>query len=350
MTASSAGEFFPVGSGGSRIVFAPVHPALEDGPDRLHVFDRNTAALFSRIPEGSVVLEPGEGSKVWSGVEEILRAAFGRGLARDSVFIGVGGGMVCDTAAFAASVFMRGARLELVPTSLLAMVDAAFGGKTAINFEGYKNMVGTFFPAEKITVSPAFLPLLPEREFLSGLAEVIKAAMLGDGDLFRRIRDRGADLLSSESMSGAVPMLELVRRSLLVKARFVGEDPKEKGIRAHLNLGHTFAHGLESATGFRRFTHGEAVAWGILRALDAGLALGVTDPGYAEDCRGLIGSYPYPGRVSGANPADILAAMERDKKKTAGRVRFVLQRGLGDTFTMPLEPDLVRDVLERGLA
>jgi 3-dehydroquinate synthase len=229
------------------------------------------------------------------------------------------------------------------------MVDAAFGGKTAINFEGYKNMVGTFYPAGKIRISAAFLKGLPEREFLSGLAEVIKSAMLGDPDLFGLLAARGLALLSAETRSDTALMLDLARRSLLVKARFVTEDPTEKGIRAHLNLGHTFAHGLESATGFTRFTHGEAVAWGLLRALDAGTALGITDPGYAARARALITSFPFPLTVSGVAAEAVIAAMEQDKKKKDGRVRFVLQRNLADTVTMPLENALTEKAVRRGL-
>jgi 3-dehydroquinate synthase len=340
---------YTVGSGTSTLIFSGEPPLLEDRPDRLHIFDHNTAALFPRVPPGSVVLSPGEGSKAWMSVETILRAAFELRLARDSVFVGVGGGMVCDIASFAASLYMRGTGLELVPTSLLAMVDAAFGGKTAINFDGRKNMVGTFYPAGKVHVSAALLRDLPEREFLSGLAEVIKSAMLGDPELFSLLETRGPGILAANARRDAPLMLDLARRSLLVKARFVAEDPTEKGVRAFLNLGHTFAHGLESATNFSRFTHGEAVAWGILRALDAGLSLGITDPAYAARARRVLTALPYPAEVSGVPAGEIILAMGQDKKKKEGRVRFVLQRGLADTLTMPLEDSLVEAVVRRGL-
>ncbi len=340
---------FSVGQGGTRLVFSDEPYIPEDSAERLHVFDANTSALFPALPEGSVVLEPGEGSKAWEGAGRILSAALSRGMARDSLFVGVGGGMICDLTAFAASIYMRGARLELVPTSLLAMVDASFGGKTAINFQGYKNTVGTFFPAEKVMLSVGFLDRLPEREFRSGLAEVVKSAMLGDSELF--------DLLEEGSRSSSLPafrdgsfLFELVKRSLLVKARFAVDDPTENGIRSHLNLGHTFGHGLEAATGFARFTHGEAVAWGMFRALEAGLDLGETDAAYAERARRLLLSCGYAERIGSVRAEDILAAMGRDKKKRGGRVRFVLQRTLGDSFTTILEDDFVGRIVSAGLA
>ncbi len=342
-------EAFIVGGRKSRVFFTPESPELREDGNRLHVFDEGTVGLFPAPPDNSVVLPRGERSKEWAGVEVILDAAFSRGMARDSVFVGVGGGMVCDVTAFAASLFMRGAGLELIPTSLLAMADAAFGGKTAVNFRGRKNMVGTFYPAQKILVSSAFLPRLPQREYLSGLAEVLKSGMLGDPELFSLLARRGGDLLSSASREDRGLNLELSRRSLLVKASFVVRDPTEKGIRAHLNLGHTFAHGLEAATGFSRFTHGETVAWGILRALDAGLRLGLTDTGYAEEVRALIEGLGYPVRAPGISAESVLRAMEGDKKKKGGRVRFVLQKKPGDTFMMPLERELIEAVVEAGL-
>ncbi|MDR1626957.1 MAG: 3-dehydroquinate synthase [Spirochaetia bacterium] len=316
----------------------------------LHVFDRNTSALFPRLPEGSVVLAPGEDSKNWAGAEAILSAAFDRGMARDSLFIAVGGGMVCDLTAFAASVFMRGARLRLLPTTLLAMVDASFGGKTAINFGGCKNLVGTFYPAESITLSTAFLRSLPRRELLCGLAEIVKYAMLGDAVLYEDLRKRGEGFFPPEGGLGDEAfLLDVLWRTLEVKARFVREDPEEQGPRAYLNLGHTFGHGLEAATGFGRFTHGEAVAWGMMRALRAGRRLGITGERYAQEATAFLKALGFPEKVRGVLAADILRAMEKDKKKKQGEIRFVLQRGPCDNLTQSLDPAFVAEIVEDGL-
>jgi 3-dehydroquinate synthase len=340
---------FRLGDKTTRVSYMTGLPALAEAPDTLYVFDRNTAALVPRPPEGAVVLEAGEASKSWAGTEKILNAAFGRGMGRDSLFTAVGGGMICDLTAFAASVFMRGARVRLIPTSLLSMVDASFGGKTAINFGGYKNLVGTFYPAETITVSTAFLSSLPRRELLCGLAEIVKYAMLGDAALYNEMQNRGEVFPARGGPADGVFLLELVRRTLEVKARFVREDPMEKGVRAYLNLGHTFGHGLEAATGFTRFTHGEAVAWGILRALEAGARLGVTDRRYAEEAAAFLKKLGFPEKASGLRAADILRAIEKDKKKREGKIRFVLQRGLCDSLTKSLEAGFVKEIVEKGI-
>jgi 3-dehydroquinate synthase len=342
-------EVFLIENKKSRVSFVSGLPAFEDG-DGLYVFDRNTAALFSRLPEASVVLDPGEQSKSWAGAEAILNAAFARGMARDSLFTAVGGGMICDLTAFAASVFMRGARARLVPTTLLSMVDASFGGKTAINFGGYKNLVGTFFPAEAIIISAEFLDTLPRREFLSGLAEIVKYAMLGDAGLYGDLRKRGGDMVPADGKcDDKVFLPDMLRRTLQVKARFVMEDPAEKGMRAYLNFGHTFGHGLEAAGGFRRFTHGEGVAWGMMRALDAGVELGITDKRYAQEAAAFLKEMSFPEKVSGVSSCEILGAMEKDKKKQQCLLRFVLQKNLCDTMTRNLETGFVEKIVKRGL-
>ena len=182
--------------------------------------------------------------------------------------------MVCDLTAFAASLYMRGCRLTLVPTTLLAMVDAALGGKTAVNLGSAKNLVGTFYPAEELVhLDPRPGHAAAQRELRCGLAEAIKTALLGDADLLDLLRRpaRGA-----APRGDPAALEQTVFRCLAVKGRIVENDLRESGERAVLNLGHTFAHALESATGFRRYRHGEAVAWGLGRALELGVALGVT--------------------------------------------------------------------------
>jgi 3-dehydroquinate synthase len=322
----------------------------------LAVFDKNTAHACGRpagigaasAGAGPVVLSPGEEHKNWRSVESILSAALDAGLARDSVVAGVGGGVVCDIAACAASLYMRGCRLILFPTSLLAMVDAAAGGKTGIDFGGYKNIVGTFYPAEKLYICIDYLNTLPERELRCGLAEVIKSAMLYDAALLDVLEVNREAVFALDTDI----MLELVSRSLKVKTYFVESDFREGGIRAHLNLGHTFGHALESVSGFSRFSHGEAVAWGMLRALEAGIECGVTDPGYYVRIERILSSYGFPGKIdrSQLTAAGIYKAMSADKKKKAGVLRFVLQKDLCDTYLTELDKNLVIDVIERGFS
>ena len=294
----------------------------------LYVFDGNTVPLFDAPGERSVVQEPGEEHKEWKAVEAILRRAVELGLARDSVLFGVGGGVVCDVAAFAASLYMRGCGLVLVPTTLLAMVDASLGGKTGIDYLGYKNLVGSFHPASEIRISIETLSTLPEREYRNGLAELIKHGFLEGGDFLDRIEAGKDEILSRDPAI----MTEMVGRSLAVKGHVVEEDFRENGIRAHLNLGHTFAHALESVSGFSDWAHGEAVAWGIAKAMKLGTIMGVTPADYADRVISILAGFGFRLTAPGIDPGKLLEAMRHDKKVRGGRVRFVLQRGRGDTF------------------
>jgi 3-dehydroquinate synthase len=258
-------------------------------------------------------------AKQWGSVNVVLTKCTERALGRDATIAGVGGGVICDITAFAASLYMRGCRLVLVPTTLLAMVDASLGGKTGIDFLGYKNLVGSFYPAHRIVIAPAAVQSLPDREYLSGLAEVIKTALIGDGDLLDLLEHARERILSRD----ASVVEEMIRRSLAVKGRIVEEDPRERGNRALLNLGHTFGHALESASGFAGWTHGEAVAWGIGRALSAGLRYGMTDPAFARRVRAVLRMYGF--RLEAGVGFDALApAFGLDKKRTSGGTRLVI--------------------------
>ena len=251
--------------------------------------------------------------------------------------------MVGDLAAFCASVYMRGCRLVLVPTTLLAMVDAALGGKTAVNFEGFKNLVGTFYPAEEIRIWIGVLNSLSGRELLSGLAEAVKTALLGDEELLSLLQTRRRQLLAREPEL----LAEVVRRCLIVKAGVVEEDFREGGRRAILNLGHTFAHALEAVAGLGAWSHGEAVAWGMARAARLGRLLGVTPAGHAALIRGLLDEYGYRTAAdSGVDPQRLVAAMGADKKRRQGRLRLVLQRGIGDTIVQSVDEAKIVESLE----
>jgi 3-dehydroquinate synthase len=313
---------FDVGGVTTEIEFSP-KPACPEAS--VSVFDSNTVARFSAGAPGPVRLTAGETAKQWESVNAILRRCAESGMGRDSTLAGFGGGVVCDLTAFAASLYMRGCRLVLVPTTLLAMVDASLGGKTAIDFLGYKNLVGTFYPAHRIVIAPAALESLPDREYRSGLAEVIKSAIIGDAALLDLVeRDRGRVMARD-----ADTVAEMIRRSLAVKGSIVQQDPREKGVRAVLNLGHTFGHALETATGFDGWTHGEAVAWGIGRALSAGLRFGMTDTGFARRVRSLLRAYGY--RLEAEAGLEALApAFGLDKKRAGGVTRLVIPCAAGD--------------------
>ena len=344
----SLSEFhYTVGHGSTEVVLsrAPLSAVLAEHasaePAALLVADHNTIELCGGYNGPSVVLSAGEDAKQWHAVATIIERALAERLTRDGRMIGVGGGVVCDMTAFAASIYMRGISLTLVPTTLLAMVDAAFGGKTGINFSGYKNMVGTFYPASLLLVAPAALAGLPQREYQSGLAEVIKSAMLGDDELFDYLEREHTAVQAREQEA----LQAIVQRSLAVKAAVVERDFSERGIRTWLNLGHTFGHALESVAGFGRYTHGEAVAWGMACALDLGVALGITERRYAARALALIERYGFVLQVTGVQVEQLLQAMRYDKKVQSGAVRFVLQRDLGHTDVLPAAEEEVRAVL-----
>jgi 3-dehydroquinate synthase len=333
---------FHFGEYQTRVRFSDRGPQAEAAAG-LAVFDRNVYRHHGRAAGRAVILPAGETAKVWRWAEKILASALEAGLGRDDRMVGIGGGVVCDLTSFAASLYMRGCRLALMPTTLLAMVDAALGGKTAVNLGAAKNLAGTFYPAEELIIWISSLGTLPVRELRCGLAEAIKTALLGDPELLELLRARRTDLLRGEPAA----LEETVFRSLAVKGRIVENDLRETGARAVLNLGHTFAHALESATGFRRVRHGEAVAWGLGRALELGTRLGVTDRALARDIVALLEGYGFRlQRPPGLAPRALLAAMRADKKRRAGGLRVVLLRAIGQPEVRAVEEEPVLAALE----
>jgi 3-dehydroquinate synthase len=270
----------------------------------------------------AVVLPPGESGKDWAAVETILRAAQKQGLGRDGLFIGAGGGVVCDLTAFAASVYMRGAGLVLVPTTLLSMVDASVGGKTGFDFGGIKNLAGTFYPARGIVIAADSLKTLPEKEWKSGMAELIKTAVLDeDPCFFERLKKLPRGIKDPGSFA---PFIE---EALRVKGRIVERDPRETGTeRVLLNLGHTFGHALEASLGLGTISHGEAVAWGIARSCELGMELGLTPPERGEAIFAVLQDWGYETKVPPLplDPSLFRSALFSDKKKKNGMLRFVV--------------------------
>ncbi|MDR0707405.1 MAG: 3-dehydroquinate synthase [Treponema sp.] len=337
-----------------------IHVILDGGADgggaRLLVCDENTAGIAAKIAPaiapaiarscGICTLPAGESAKNWANVEKILKAARDAGLGRDGVFIGVGGGVITDMTAFAASVYMRGAKLALAPTTLLGMVDAAVGGKTGFDLFGMKNFIGTFYPSPLVIMPLEALSTLPGREWKSGFAELLKTAVLDDNDDFLDRVGRLNGAFSSPDFPANMArdsflrgeLLACIARSVEIKGRIVEEDPEETGTRRRLlNLGHTFGHALEASVGLGRLTHGEAVAWGIARACDLGQSLGVTGCDRAEKITGLLDSFGYETRAPHPRMKDagrFMEALFNDKKKQAGNLAFVVpeQRGCGVVF------------------
>lgn len=334
-----AGEFTTL------VRFYKTADALLEGTD-LQVCDEHTARLLADHGVPRHVWPAGEAHKDWPQIDTLLRKALSLGLARDSTIAGIGGGVVTDMAAFAASLYMRGCKLVLVPTTLLAMVDAALGGKTGIDYGGFKNLVGTFYPAHELRIWPGVLASLTDRDFRSGLGEVLKHAFLVDAHLLELLETRRDAVLARDP----AVLEELVFRAVMVKVGVVERDLRETGERAFLNLGHTFGHALEAVVGFDgSWTHGEAVCWGMGRALDLGVALGRTDPAWRDRAVALMQAYGFPMAAPGVSGPAVLAAMKNDKKKKAGLVRFVLQEAQGKTFQQTVDDSDVLASLARGL-
>ncbi|MGB3625062.1 MAG: 3-dehydroquinate synthase [Henriciella sp.] len=294
----------------------------------------------------------GEGSKSWDTLGGVLDWLLAEGAGRDDVLVALGGGIVGDLTGLAAALMKRGMKFVQVPTTLLAQVDSSVGGKTAVNASQGKNLIGAFYQPQLVLADTSVLSTLPERERLAGYAEIVKYALIDDADFFHWLEQNGADVVALEpdALGHAVAV------SCAAKARIVSQDERESGVRALLNLGHTFGHALEAANGFKpSLLHGEAVAAGMALALRYSVRQGLMDGQDAQRASQLLESAGLVTHLSrlpgGPYPADFLVdAMKQDKKARAGRVPLILARGLGRAFIKP-DADLsdVRDFLQEEL-
>ena len=281
----------------------------------------------------SLVIEAGEDQKTPATVALIHDAAFERRLERGSLIVALGGGVVGDMAGFAAASWLRGIAVVQVPTTLLAMVDAAIGGKTGVNHPGGKNLIGAFHQPRLVLIDPATLATLPEREFRAGMAEVIKYGVIGDAELFADLeaaagRDATAGLASLSAVGPAL-LQTLLERSAAAKARVVAADEREGGLRAILNYGHTLGHVVEALCGYGTWLHGEAVAIGMVAAGELSLELGLWGASEQRRQRAVIAAAGLPQQWPALDPGAVLQCLQGDKKVRDGKVRFVLPTGLG---------------------
>jgi 3-dehydroquinate synthase len=268
----------------------------------------------------------GEEAKSLREAERLWDAFSAAGLDRGSPVVAVGGGVVGDLAGFAASTFMRGLPVVQVPTTLLAQVDASIGGKVAVNLPRGKNLIGAFHQPRLVLIDPEVLRTLPEREYRSGLAEVVKTGVALNADLFASL-EAGLEALGRRD---AALLEAVVAACCAEKAAIVERDEREEtGLRMVLNYGHTVGHALEALSGYRRWLHGEAVAIGMTAAGRLAVRIGWTDAATAERQEALIQGVGLPTRFSGIEPREVVAALRHDKKARDGRVPFILLRELG---------------------
>jgi 3-dehydroquinate synthase len=300
----------------------------------------------------SLVIEAGEDQKTPATVALIHDAAFERRLERGSLIVALGGGVVGDMAGFAAACWLRGIAVVQVPTTLLAMVDAAIGGKTGVNHPGGKNLIGAFHQPRLVLIDPATLNTLPEREFRAGMAEVIKYGVIGDPQLFADLetaagRDAAAGL-ASRSAVGPALLRTLLERSAAAKARVVAADEREGGLRAILNYGHTLGHVVEALCGYGTWLHGEAVAIGMVAAGELSLELGLWGASEQRRQRAVIAAAGLPQQWPALDPEAVLQCLQGDKKVRDGKVRFVLPTGLGSVqIRDDVTPEQVLAALQR---
>jgi 3-dehydroquinate synthase len=294
----------------------------------------------------TLVIEAGEDQKTPATVALIHDAAFERRLERSSLIVALGGGVVGDMAGFAAASWLRGIAVVQVPTTLLAMVDAAIGGKTGVNHPGGKNLIGAFHQPRLVLIDPDVLATLPAREFRAGMAEVIKYGVIGDPELFAALEAAPSGLADRQAV-GPELLQTLLERSAAAKAKVVAADEREGGLRAILNYGHTLGHVVETLTGYGTYLHGEAVGLGMLAAGRLATALGLWSAEEEQRQRGLIAATGLPVEFPSLDPEAVLACLQGDKKVRDGRVRFVLPTAIGQVV---IRDDVGAAVIREALA
>ena len=307
------------------------------------VTDRNINEIYSgRFPKYPVfVIEPGEKSKDMTVVSDICRWLLDNGADRGSLILGIGGGVVCDLAGFVASVYMRGLTFGFVATSLLAQVDAGIGGKNGVDLDGYKNIIGTFTQPEFVICEIDMLMTLPDKEYIYGMAEVIKHALITDYDQLVHLEEYSLPVLAKDR----IEMERIVAHSARIKAGIVEQDEREQGERRKLNLGHTWGHGIEKVTGL---AHGESVSIGLVFSAALSVKKGLLKDQERNRIMNLLRSYELPLK-SNADPSEVFDALIKDKKREGGSIHFVLMNGLGNTVVEPIDIEELKNFALNGI-
>jgi 3-dehydroquinate synthase len=322
-----------------------------------HWLEPTEASLAAAgIPTSRIIVEEGEGSKSYAGLSQVSEALIAAKIERNDLVIALGGGVVGDLAGFAAAILRRGVDFVQVPTSLLAQVDSSVGGKTGINSPHGKNLIGAFHQPVLVIADTSVLDTLSPRQFRAGYAEVAKYGVLGDEAFFTWLEKNHADIVA-----GGAAREHAIATSCRAKAAIVSRDERETGERALLNLGHTFGHALEAATGFSdRLFHGEGVSVGMVLAAEFSAQLGMIAPDDAARIASHLSAVGLPTRLhdiagfaqEGLADADaLLALMAQDKKVKRGKLTFILLEAVGRAvIANNVEPSLVRDFLQVKLA
>lgn len=319
----------------------------------LHLETLKASLTTAGLDHTALILPPGEGTKSFDHYAGLMNELLALGLERKTTILAFGGGVIGDLAGFAAATALRGIPFVQIPTTLLAQVDSSVGGKTAINAPAGKNLVGAFYQPRMVLADTGILDSLPRRQLLAGYAEVVKYGALGDLPFFEWLEQHGPALIDGDGNARA----EAVARSCAAKAAIVAQDEREGGLRALLNLGHTFGHALESRLGYGPdLLHGEAVAMGMAMAFSLSVKMGLCSGQDADRLNrhmAATGLRLKPTAISGVqwDVDDLIKRMFKDKKVEAGRITFILARGLGDAFiTADVGEADLRATLEEALA
>lgn len=327
--------------------------AFKLGPRRILVSSHTVwefhGPLFRKLgaDRTPILIEDGERYKNLNTVARVLDALVKAEADRSAVLIAIGGGVIGDLVGFAAATYLRGIRIVHVPTTLLAQVDSAIGGKTGVNHPQGKNLIGSFHAPSLVVADPIVLETLPRREFRAGLYEVIKYGVIKDPTLLDHIRNNTTAIFNRDA--GAIA--PLVMASCRIKADVVSFDERESGLRRILNFGHTVGHALEAVTKYKQFRHGEAIAYGMLAALNIGVARGITPKSLHDEIESLIAQLgPLPS-VSDISAKEVYAAIGRDKKVVAGTLHFIAATDRGKTteLTDVTEEEIKAAVRKIGL-
>ena len=288
--------------------------------------DKLRAALGQRSLLTEVILPDGEAYKTLDTLASIFDQVMAAGHNRTTTFVALGGGVVGDITGFAAACYQRGVNFVQVPTTLLAQVDSSVGGKTAVNHPMGKNMIGAFYQPRAVLIDTNSLQTLPRRELAAGLAEVIKYGLICDEPFYRWLQEQMPKLLAREEAA----LAEAIERSCANKAQVVAADEREGGLRAILNLGHTFGHAIETHQGYGQWLHGEAVAVGMLLAVELSAHRGLVPAAEVTALRELLLAAGLPVQPPDMSPEIFIELMGRDKKVVDGRLRLILLAALGE--------------------
>ena len=320
---------------------------------KLHLEALERAVEASGIAAHSITVPAGEGAKSYAGFSDLSDRLLAAGVERSDLVVAFGGGVIGDLAGFAASVLRRGVPYVQLPTTLLAQVDSSVGGKTGINSPLGKNLIGAFHQPRAVIADIDLLQTLPSRELRAGYAEIAKYGLLGDAAFFTWLESNGARVLAGDRQA----IMHAIATSCRAKAAIVGADERESGQRALLNLGHTFAHALETATAYvGALNHGEAVSIGMVLAFRLSERLGLAPSGTAGRVSSHLSSLALPVDLTAIqsglpNAAALIEIMRQDKKARAGRLAFVLARDIGQAYVEPNVPDeILADFLGQELA